>query len=144
VPYRTIENVIDGLVVTFVEITRMKGLQETQRRLLRALESSVTSIAAQDLELRYLWAFSPVWGTPAAEAIGRTDVDLVGASEAAALVELKQRVIASGRSMRERVIVTIRGQAVAQDVLVAPLRDDAQELIGITCISTESGIHAQA
>src|SRR5690606_31920864 len=32
-PYRTTENVIDGLVITFVDITRIKGLQESERLL---------------------------------------------------------------------------------------------------------------
>jgi two-component system CheB/CheR fusion protein len=139
VPYRTTENVIDGLVMTFTEVTKVKGLQEQQRRIFRALESSATSVSAQDLDLRYLWAFGPVLGTPSADAIGKTDVELVGAEEGAAIAELKRRVISSGRTLRERVIVTVRGRKLAQDVLVAPLSDGAHELIGITCISTESG-----
>jgi two-component system CheB/CheR fusion protein len=139
VPCRTTENVIDGLVVTFVEITNVKGLQETQRRMFRALESSACSVAAQDLELRYLWAFGPVWGTPSSAVIGKTDVDLLGPSEGAAIAELKQRVVTSGRTSRERFTVTIRGHQVVQDLLVAPLLDGAHALIGVTCISTEIG-----
>ena len=38
-PYRTQANRIDGLVVTFVDITELKGLESTMREALRVLQS---------------------------------------------------------------------------------------------------------
>ena len=51
-PYRTTDNVIDGLVLTFVDITVVRALQQGQRRLLDALKNSPTRVFGLDRDLR--------------------------------------------------------------------------------------------
>ena len=59
-PYRTLENVIEGSVITFVEITEQKRIQEslreseTLRRLAAVVRDSNDAIAMQDFEGRIL------------------------------------------------------------------------------------------
>src|SRR5262249_26971089 len=50
-PYRTADNVIDGLVVTFVEVTRVKALQEVETGLQTALELAQVGVMTQDRDL---------------------------------------------------------------------------------------------
>lgn len=47
-PYRTINNVIDGVVVTFVDVTELKKVQEQQARLAAIVESSNDAIIGCD------------------------------------------------------------------------------------------------
>jgi two-component system CheB/CheR fusion protein len=63
-PYRTTDNVIDGLVVTFVDTTKIKVLEEETRRLMGALSESPTAIFGQSADLTYEWAFGNLAGPP--------------------------------------------------------------------------------
>ena len=55
-PYRTIENIIDGVVITFVDITKIKRAEkalrdsETNRRLAAVVRDSNNAITVQDFE----------------------------------------------------------------------------------------------
>ena len=50
-PYRTMENLIDGLVVTFVDITKVRGLQQQTEAAPGALTSSPTTVFSPEFEL---------------------------------------------------------------------------------------------
>jgi two-component system CheB/CheR fusion protein len=73
-PYRTLENVIEGAVITFTDITEMKGVRaalresETLRRLAVVVRDARDAITVQDLEGRIL-AWNP----------GRRDIRLARA-----------------------------------------------------------------
>jgi two-component system CheB/CheR fusion protein len=138
-PYRTTENVIDGLVVTFVNVTKVRGLQEQTRHLLGALASSPTGVAAQDRELRYEWAFGSIFGRWPNEINGRTDAELLNASEAETLAALKRRVLETGTRSRERLRVTPLGLSRLYDVFLEPLLDAAGNVVGVTSVMTELG-----
>jgi PAS domain S-box-containing protein len=47
-PYRTVANAIDGVVITFAEITEQKEVQEQLRKLTRAVEQSSSMILITD------------------------------------------------------------------------------------------------
>ena len=49
-PYRTLENVIDGVVITFVDITRIKVGESSIRRLATVVMDSNDAITVYDLE----------------------------------------------------------------------------------------------
>jgi two-component system, chemotaxis family, CheB/CheR fusion protein len=96
-PYRTLENVIEGAVVTFVDITEMKRAEETLReaknlqRLAVVLHDAYDAIVVQDLEGRIL-----AWN-PAAER-------MYGWSEAEALTMNAGNRIPENRSSQEMAI----------------------------------------
>jgi two-component system CheB/CheR fusion protein len=136
-PYRTMENMIDGLVVTFVNVTKVRGLQEQTRRLLGALSSSPTGVCAQDRELRYEWAFGSVFGRWPNEIKGRTDGELLSEAEANELAKLKRRVIESGTRLRERLRVSPLGLAKLYDLFLEPVLDSDGQIIGVTSVMTE-------
>ena len=101
-PYRTTDNVIDGLVLTFVNVTKVRNLQTQTERLVRTLGRSTTSVFSQDRELKYEWAYGPIFGYPAAQVPGKTDRDLLGVHDGEAVIKLKQEVLASGRRKRRQ------------------------------------------
>ncbi len=49
-PYRTVNNVIDGVVITFEDITRLRQLLEQERRLAAIVRDSNDAITLQDLQ----------------------------------------------------------------------------------------------
>ena len=85
-PYRTLENVIEGAVITFTEITEIKKAQaalresEDLRRLAVVVRDAHDAIAVQDLEGRIL-AWNPgaerMYGWSEAEALAMNIRDLV-------------------------------------------------------------------
>jgi two-component system, chemotaxis family, CheB/CheR fusion protein len=85
-PYRTLENVIEGAVISFAEITEMKKAQaalresEAMRRLAVVVRDSHDAIAVQDLEGRIL-AWNPgaerMYGWSEAEALRMNILDLI-------------------------------------------------------------------
>ncbi|HET9961540.1 MAG TPA: CheR family methyltransferase [Nitrospiraceae bacterium] len=80
VPYRTLENVIDGAVLTFTDITAMKKLErtltESESRLMKLLDSMPVMVAALDEQGKIIaWnkECERVTGYTAEEIVGRPD-----------------------------------------------------------------------
>ncbi len=140
-PYRTVDNVIEGAVLTFVDVTAARKLQEALRlneeRLRVALSSASISVFNQDVDLRYTWGHNPNLGSTAEDIVGKTDADLLPEQEAAALTAVKQKVLASGKGMRQNIRTTIAGKTVVYDLTVEPLHDNAGAVVGITCASLD-------
>jgi len=71
-PYRTLENVIEGAVITFVDITEMVRARETQQRLGVVLNDARDAITVQGMDGRILaWnaAAERIFGWSEAEAL---------------------------------------------------------------------------
>ena len=81
-PYRTLENMIDGAVINFVEITPMVLAQESLRRLATVVLDAHDAITVQDREGRFL-AWNPgaerMYGWTEAEALQMNTRDRIPA-----------------------------------------------------------------
>jgi two-component system, chemotaxis family, CheB/CheR fusion protein len=79
-PYRTLDNVIEGAVITFVDTTELKLAQDGLRRLAVVVEDAHDAITVQDLEGRIL-AWNPsaarMYGWSEAEALTMNIRDLI-------------------------------------------------------------------
>jgi len=138
-PYRTTENVIEGLVLTFVNITKMRRLQEEQRHLLETLSNSPTCMFGHDRELRYTWsyAFASVFGCESERLKGSTDVEVFGAKAARELVAFKRSVLETRAAARRRIGMTFGTKRCFYDVFVEPTRDTTGEITGLSCVATD-------
>ncbi|NUO51720.1 MAG: PAS domain-containing protein [Polyangiaceae bacterium] len=136
-PYRTTENVIEGLVLTFVDITKVRRLQQNQERLLRALESSPTCVFGNDTSLRYRWAYVPVFGRQPHEVDGKTDGELFGTEASKPLTALKRKVLDSGTAARGRIELPVSGKLRTYDLYVEAMRDDKGTITGVSCVATD-------
>lgn len=134
-PYRTLENVIDGLVITFVDITKFKALQDSEVRLHKLLRTSPTVILGQDLELRYTWIAGTAFGRHA--TVGQTDADLFAPAEAERLAALKRSVLETGTPRREAVKLTVEGEARTYDIYMQPLRNHGDGATELASIATD-------
>jgi two-component system CheB/CheR fusion protein len=122
-PYRTLENVIEGAVITFVETTEIIEARESLRRLAVVVKDSLDAITLQDLEGRILaWnpAAEKIYGWSEAEALAMNTRDRIPEplrGEAADMVKQissgkavnpchTQRLTKDGRSMEVWLIAT--------------------------------------
>ena len=140
-PYRTMDNVIEGAVLTFVDVTAARKLHEALRlneeRLRVALSAASISVSNQDMNLRYTWIHNPCFGLTAKQIIGKTDADLLPEQEAAALTVIKQHVLDSGKGVRQNIRTTLADKTVVYDLTVEALHDAAGTIVGITCAALD-------
>ncbi|MEM7330475.1 MAG: chemotaxis protein CheB [Chloroflexota bacterium] len=151
IPYRTVENVIKGIVITLVDITLLKKTQvelealaestrKNELRFHQALQFSRIAIFHQDQELRYSWVYNPFPKFPGYEdrsTIGKTDYDLFLEKDAKKLTEKKQTVLVTGLGTREVVELTIQNERVIYDLFVEPLENDKGQVVGVACVSID-------
>jgi PAS domain S-box-containing protein len=117
------------------DITERKGVQDALRqseeRFRVALKDSPITVFTQDDELRYTWIYNPQlhWQY---EVLGKTDDETIGPKKAAALNDLKRRVLSSGVGAREEVAIPQNGTSHVFDITIEPLFDGQHNVIGIT------------
>ncbi len=136
-PYRTTDNVIDGLVLTFVDITKVRRLQENQERLARALDRSPTCVFGQDVSLRYQWAYAPVFGKRPGDVEGKTDAEVFPPEVARVLTDFKRAVLESGSPNRGRITLPLGGQLRSYDLYAEPVRSSSGGITGISGVVTD-------
>ena len=134
-PYRTTDNVIDGLVITFVDITRVKRLQQSERQLVHALQHSPVTVFGVDEELRFSWACSPVLGIETSELLGKTFAQLYGDAQDT-LKQLIEQALDTGSPRREQLSTTVRGRDTRFDLYIEPLLARGAGH-GATCVAVE-------
>lgn len=144
-PYRTLENVIEGAVITFVNIMEQKQAREMMRRSAAIIEDSLDAILLQDLEGRILaWnrAAQRIYGWSEAEALTMTVRDLIPAglreSWSAKIKKLIQsEILEPYRTER----LTKDGRTVEVWLIATSLVDSAGKVYAIS--TTEREIPAQ-
>jgi len=141
-PYRTLDNMIEGAVITFINITDRKLADEALRkanamnRLSTLVRDSMDAIVAHDLEGRIL-AWNPaaerIYGWTEAEALKMNVCDLVPE-------ELRSEAVAKAKSLgRSKNMKPCRMRRLAKNgsilelwMTFAPLANEAGKVYGIT------------
>lgn len=140
-PYRTLENVIEGVVLTFTDVlaTRLAeaALRVTAERMREALKASSVVVFNQNMDLRYIWVDNPDPAFDSASMIGKTDDDLYPKDQAATLVAIKNGVLGSGKGVQQRVEMTLTGTTMEYELTVEPLLDARGRIAGLTCACTQ-------
>jgi two-component system, chemotaxis family, CheB/CheR fusion protein len=135
-PYRTLDNVIEGAVMTFVNISAVKKAQETlrisQENIRVALLASPVSVFNQDKNLRYTWSYATSPSATPEQIIGKTDADLFDPDDAQKITALKRHVLETGIGDRKRIELKDEKQTRIFDLTIEPLKDLAGKIIGIT------------
>jgi two-component system CheB/CheR fusion protein len=149
-PYRTLENVIEGAVITFTDCTAMKKAQaalrdsEALRRLAVVVRDARDAILVQDMTGRIL-AWNPgaerMYGWSEAEALALNIRELMPEGErehalAAVRQQCQDGILEPQRQQR----IAKDGRTVQVSVIVSPLVNDAGETYAIA--TTERGIAA--
>lgn len=109
VPYRTKENRIEGVAITFNDVSRLKrtetDLIESERRLRLSIENSPVTIFAQDRNLKFTYILNQPEGISEGSILGKRDRDLFP-DNYRELDHLKTEVLETGKTLRRRISVS--------------------------------------
>jgi two-component system, chemotaxis family, CheB/CheR fusion protein len=147
-PYRTINNVIDGVVITFVDITEQKKteadlresekkyralaeqLQLSEERFRVVLDNSALIVAHIDRDLRYTWIYNPHPDFDPTSLLGKRDDELTENEGTKQLAQLKQQVVETDAGMRAEIIFPMSDGERIYDVVAEPLKDVTGAVVG--------------
>jgi len=116
------------------DISQRKQAEElirtSEERFRVALKDSPITVFNQDLDLRYTWIYNPplYWREG---MLGKTDEEILGKKNAAALTQIKRRVLQNRTPLREEVFIEQDGSRLVFEMSLEPLFDAAGTLTGI-------------
>ena len=127
-PYRTSENVIAGVVITFVDITQEKKLGEQlldfKKEYEHILEMTKTVVYTQNDQLIYTSMANIHSDFQFRNIIGKKDGDLFSKEDAKKLDNIKRKVLDTGKPQRATLELKISGEARYYDLMVRPIGED--------------------
>ena len=100
-PYRTERNVIDGIVLTFVDITSLKRLRELESRIDGSLGNSGVSVWEQDPDGKFRWAVGEVFGCRGPSVADKEEKDVLPKEPRQALARLRKSALDNGGAVTE-------------------------------------------
>ena len=123
-----------GNLTLHSDITDLKAVEEALRRseerFRLVLSAAPVSVAAQDRDLRFVWAFNQRT-VPPDGVIGKTDADLFTAEEAEHLRAIKRKVLEEGVEIRDQLWLDRPRGRVFLDCTYTPLLDESGEVTGV-------------
>jgi len=139
-PYRTIDNIIDGVVLTFFDITEREKRQEERALLAAIVDSSSDAICSVSLDgtiTSWNAGAEKLYGYTAQEAVGRQTAFIVPPERASeALLDSRVR-----GGERIETLQTVRlakdGRRLDVSVSISPIRDGAGKITSISIIARD-------
>lgn len=140
-PYRATDGSVEGVVITFPDITVLKKSQEQSSLLAAIVDGSQDGIIGKSLEgIITSWnpAATKIYGYTPAQAIGKPISIITPPNRLAELPKLFER-IRNGESIKsfETQRVTRDGKLLAISLTLSPIRNDRGEVIGISGIDRD-------
>ncbi len=139
-PYRTSENVIEGVVITFVDISEEKRLaeelKETKENFDHLLEMTKIVVYTQNKDLEYTSVAHVHPDFEFRSMVGKKDEDFFNKEDALLLTKTKREVLTSGKPNREVIALKIGGGIRYFDLMVRPVMANG-EISGIACTSMD-------
>ncbi|NDJ24492.1 response regulator [Nostoc sp. B(2019)] len=113
------------------------ALRHSEERFRVALKNSPIFVYNQDKDLRYTWVYNPFSGLTVENILGKQDSDIMPAEDAQHQIAIKNGVLTTGIGTREEVSITTATGTRYYDLTVEPLRNESQEVVGVTCASID-------
>lgn len=102
-----------------------------------ALRGSQVTVYTQDRDLRYTSISNPMFGRAIHDILGRSDEEILPPDIGATTIALKREVLATGEPKNAEVGIEDGGGLRWHDLHVEPLRNDAGDIVGLTCASID-------
>jgi hypothetical protein len=140
-PYRTFDDRIDGIVITFIDNTQLKlavnELFELKSNFERTLLNSNVILALCDTGLRYTWIFNQEPGFDMTKVLGRRDDEISKNAGATALMKLKKQVLDTGKPAYATINFPVGDNGKSYHIFAQPIRDKQGMIEGVSTCSTE-------
>ncbi|MBF0310370.1 MAG: PAS domain-containing protein [Magnetococcales bacterium] len=142
-PYRTVDNVIEGVVIAFVDISEIKQMQENLRlseeRFRVALQNSSLAIVVANVDerLRYTWIYSTHPRVKVDDYLGKRDDEIGDHPGLQRLLALKQRVLQGVRGEQEIIVLPLPDGLMTCKVSAEPLFHSSGKVIGVTTVAID-------
>lgn len=115
----------------------LKLLRARFARYETALRGSQVTVYTQDRELRYTSISNPLLGHAIDDIFGRTDQEMFPPDRAATLVALKREALTTVQPSHAEIMFESASGPRWRDLHVEPLRNEAADIVGITCASID-------
>ncbi|WP_137045171.1 HWE histidine kinase domain-containing protein [Pseudolabrys sp. FHR47] len=102
-----------------------------------ALRGSQVVVYTQDRSLRYTSISQPMLGHSIADLLGRADEDVLPESVRESVLAIKREAVSTGQSQRLEFSLEEGGALRWYDLHIEALRNDAGDIVGITCASVD-------
>jgi PAS domain S-box-containing protein len=112
------------------QVHAQEALRVSEARFRLLLKNAPVSVAAQDMDLRFIWAYNQRTVNPA-EVIGKTDTDIFPPEVAAWTMGLKRKVLETGKELQEQGWVISGGQRLYLDLFLEPIRGKDGHITGV-------------
>jgi two-component system CheB/CheR fusion protein len=140
-PYRNVNDVINGVVITFVDISARKRHEVDRARLAAIVQSSEDAIFSHDLEGRLTsWnaGAQAIYGYTAEEMISQPMSQLLSEAQAEEWPTLLQRLIGGDRIRHfDSTRQTKDGGRLEVSLTLSPIRDSEERVIGVSAIARD-------
>ncbi|AFY48846.1 PAS domain S-box [Nostoc sp. PCC 7524] len=113
------------------------ALRHSEERFRVALKNSPIFVFNQDRDLRYTWVYNPLAGWTVEEMLGKQDCEMISYEDAQRLTAIKYHVLSTGIGTRAEVAITTAQGTQYYDLTIEPLRNESQEIVGITGASID-------
>lgn len=141
-PYRTYDDHIDGLVITFIDNSLLKKavneLTELKNKYIQALSHSNMALSICDRDLRYTWMHNSDPEFIAEKVIGKRDDEIDQTEFSINLLKLKQQVVQTGLASRTRIVLQNSSGEIDYLAIASPIKDKLGKLTGVSTCLLES------
>jgi two-component system CheB/CheR fusion protein len=140
-PYRDLNNVINGAVITFVDISDRKKHQQAQAQLAAIVQSSQDAIISHDLKgVVTSWnaGAEALLGYPASQAIGQPIPSLLLSVPRNEMPRLKAQLVEGEQIQHfESARTTADGHVIEFSVTTSPVRQPDGQVVGASVIARD-------
>ena len=128
-------------VTSQVSVAMQRSIYEEKLRLSEerfriALKNAPVSVAAQDLNHQYIWAYNQKTASPD-KIVGKTDQEVFKPEEAQHIDEIKDRVLREGVELREQMWLDRPSGKIFLDVTWSPLKSQKGDIVGVTSATVD-------
>jgi two-component system CheB/CheR fusion protein len=137
-PYRRMDGVVDGVVITFLDVTRLDRALEQQARLATIIESSRDAIVGRDFEgtiTSWNQGATDLLGFSEAEAVGKS-VSIIVPRDMLGQVDTTHERVKNGDAIPpfETARLTKDGRRIPVSATIAPIRETNGRIVGAAAV----------
>jgi PAS domain S-box-containing protein len=147
-PYRTLDNVIDGVVVDFSDVATLEQAEDYRARLAAIIEDASEAVIGKTLDgtiVSWNRAAEAIYAYTAEEIIGKSIYTLIPPDRATELEAIIARLRAGQHVPRfETERVRKDGMRVLVSLTISPIRNSAGQVIGASAIARDVTRERQA